>query len=59
MLVVNAPQKQDQGQVLTSLEANEIYRQKNNGAFFVEFYLTECSHLQLRQVDKVPKNLAW
>ena len=28
MKVVNASQKQDQGKVLTSLEANGIYRQK-------------------------------
>ena len=28
MLVVNTPQKQDQGQVLTSLEANGNYQQK-------------------------------
>ena len=57
MSVVNAPQKQDQGQVLTSLEANEIYQQKNNGAFLFNSTLLNVLTYSCVRLTRFPKIL--
>ena len=58
MKVVNTSRKKDQGQVLTSLEANGIYRQKkNNGVFLSNSTLLNVYTYSCVRLKRFPKIL--